>query len=143
MTEEQITIFLQRINKLTVDHKPTFGAMSVNQMVCHCTDQLRVAMGTKVLGDQGAVDPHEIIRLAKEGQPVPTPKGLGQLEGDGTIPTELANDKEVLKNHILDFVNLPNDFNFAPHPYFGKVDKKRWAQLVAYHLNHHLQQFKV
>ena len=63
MTEEQATIFLQRIDKLTIDHQGTFGVMNVNQMICHCTDQLRVALGTKTLGDQGEFDPNEIINL--------------------------------------------------------------------------------
>lgn len=122
MNEEQASIFLQRIDKLTIEHKGTFGIMTVNQMVCHCTDQLRVAMGTKALGEQGQFDPNEIINLAKTGQTVPTPKGLGQFEGDGTLPTNLQNDKEVLKQHILDFIGLPNDFNYSPHPYFGRID---------------------
>lgn len=34
MTEEQAALYLQRIDKLTVDHKGTFGVMTVNQMVC-------------------------------------------------------------------------------------------------------------
>jgi len=143
MTEEQIATFLQRIDKLTTDHKGTFGVMTVNQMVCHCTDQLRVALGTKTVGDQGTVDANEIIQLAKTGRPVPTPKGLGQMEGDGTTPTNLENDKDILKSHILDFSNLPDDFDYSPHPYFGKIDKIRWTNLVIYHLNHHLGQFNV
>jgi hypothetical protein len=143
MTGEQTANFLQRIDKLTIDHKGTFGVMTVNQMVCHCTDQLRVALGTKTLADQGEVDPNEIINLARTGQPVPTPKGLGQMEGDGTAPTTLENDKEILKRHILDFSRLPDGFNYPPHPYFGKIDKKRWTNLVIYHLNHHLGQFNV
>lgn len=143
MTREQIANFLQRIDKLTLDNKGTFGVMTVNQMVCHCTDQLRVALGTLTLGDQGEVDPNEIINLARTGRPVPTPRGMGQFEGDGTKPTNFDDDKEILKRYIEDFSMLPDDFDFAPHPYFGKIDKKRWVNLVIYHLNHHLCQFNV
>jgi len=141
MTEEQIAIFFQRIDKLTNEHKASFGVMTANQMICHCTDQLRIALGTKTLGDQGAVDPLEIINLAKTGRPVSTPKGLGQVEGDGTTPTDLENDKQILKKHITDFSKLPDDFDYPLHPYFGKIDKTRWTILVVYHLNHHLGQF--
>ena len=143
MTEEQAENILKRIDNLSIDHKGTFGVMTVNQMVCHCTDQIRVALGTKTLGEQGEFDPNEIINLAKTGRPVPTPKGLGQLEGDGTTPTNLENDKEILKSHILNFIKLPIDYDYSPHPYFGKIDKKRWTNLVIYHLNHHLGQFNV
>jgi len=143
MTEDQIDIFFQRIDKLTLEHKASFGLMTVNQMICHCTDQLRIVLGTMTLGDQGNVDPVEIINLAKSGRPVPTPKGIGQVEGDGTRPTNLENDKQILKKHITDFSKLPDDFDYPLHPYFGKIDKTRWTNLVVYHLNHHLGQFKV
>lgn len=143
MTEDQISKFFQRIDKLTLEHKASFGLMTFNQMICHCTDQLRIALGTMTLGDQGQVDPAEIIKLAKSGQLVPTPKGLGQVEGDGTKPTNLESDKQILKKHITDFSKLPADFDYPVHPYFGKIDKARWISLVVYHLNHHLEQFKV
>ena len=143
MTEEQIQQFYQRIDKLTFEQKALFGKMSVSQMVCHCTDQLRAAMGTKKLFEYGQVDPNEIIMLAKSGKPVPTPKGLGQVEGDGTKPTNLENDKKILKEHILDFSRLSDDLNYSSHPYFGQMNKKSWTRLVIYHLNHHLGQFNV
>jgi hypothetical protein len=143
MSEEQVMSFLHRIDKLTIEHQGKFGVMTANQMICHCTDQLRIALGTKKLGDQGEFDLNEIISLAKGGRPVPTPKGLGQLEGDGTTPTSLENDKEILKNYILDFVKLPDEYDYAAHPYFGKIDKKQWTNPVIYHLNHHLGQFNV
>jgi hypothetical protein len=143
MTEEQIIILFQSVDQLTNEHQASFGLMTANQMICHCTDQLRIALGTMTLEDQGTVDPIEIINLAKTGRTVPTPKGLGQLEGDGTRPTNLENDKQILKKHIEDFSKLPDDFDYPLHPYFGKIDKKRWTNLVFYHLNHHLGQFNV
>lgn len=48
MTEEQIHQFFIRIDKLTSYHKPSFGKMNVNQMICHCADFFRMAKGTKV-----------------------------------------------------------------------------------------------
>lgn len=143
MTNEQVASLLERIEKLTTQHKPLFGLMDVSQMVCHCTDQIRVALGTKILPEQAGVDPEKIIALAKAGKQVPTPKGLGQREGEGTYPTLLAADKETLKQHLIRFARLPTDFQLAAHPYFGSIDRARWNSLVVYHLNHHLTQFGV
>ncbi len=143
MTEEEVQQFFQRIDNLTPEHKALFGKMNVNQMICHCADQLRAAMGIKELFEFGQVDPNEIIMLAKTGKTVPAPKGLGQVEGDGTKPTNWENDIKILKEHILDFTRLHDDFNYAPHPYFGQMNKKSWTRLVLWHLNHHLGQFNV
>ncbi|HMB63798.1 MAG TPA: hypothetical protein VKN36_12040, partial [Eudoraea sp.] len=95
MTEEQITRFFKRIDQLTPEQQPLFGKMNVNQMVCHCTDQIRLALGTLLADEYGAVDPAEIISLARSNKTVPTAKGLGQVEGGGTPPTVLDNDIKI------------------------------------------------
>jgi hypothetical protein len=143
MTNDQAQEFFARIDKLTLEYKPRFGIMNVNQMVCHCTDQLRAIMGTKELLEFGKVSPEEIRALVKSGETVPAPKGLGQVEGDGTKPTNLEEDKMLLKKHILEFFELPEDFNCIPHPYFGQMNKKVWSRYVIHHLIHHLGQFGV
>lgn len=130
MSEGQVQLYFQRIDKLNAGQHPLFGKMNANQMICHCTDQIRLAMGTKKSTEYGQVDPNQIILLSKSGKVVPTPKGLGQVEGDGTQPTNLEDDKEILKQHILTFSKLDNNFNCAPHPYFGEIDKKRWKELI-------------
>ena len=142
MLEEQFQDFLGRIDSLTPEHRPVFGKMNVHQMICHCTDQLRLAFGTlKPDEDYIKIDPKKVKALALSKKTVPTPKGLGQAEGGGTRPTTFDNDKALLKSYLEEFVNLLEDFDFAPHPYFGAFDKRRWTNLTVYHLNHHLSQF--
>lgn len=143
MTNEQVQLLFRRIDKLTSEHKPLFGKMSVNQMVCHCTDQLRLAMGTMKLQEYKMIDPEEVIALSRAGKTVPTPKGFRQAEGEGTKPTHLENDKKILKEQILKFTALADDCSLAPHPYFGLIDKKRWTEITICHFNHHLKQFNV
>jgi len=120
VSEEQIVHFFKRIDILGSEHKPLFGEMNVNQMICHCTDFFRLANGSKKAFEYGVVDPKSINSLAKSNKPIPTPKGFGQVEGDGTLPTNLENDKKILKEHILEFSKLP-----------------------IFHLDHHLKQFNV
>lgn len=81
--------------------------------------------------------------LAKAGKPVPTPEGFGQVEGEGTKPTDFGSDVRLLKEHIRAFSELKDNFECAPHPYFGQLDKKKWTNMVAYHLNHQLKQLGV
>jgi len=144
VTQDQLQEFLKRIDYLAPQHRPVFGKMNVHQMVCHCTDQLRLALGTiKADVDFTPIDPSVVKSLALAKKPVPTPKGLGQVEGEGTAPTTFQNDKDLLKSHLLEFLNLPEDFDYATHPYFGKSDRKRWMSITIYHLDHHLSQFNV
>mgnify|MGYP001792707406 CR=1 FL=1 len=142
-TREQIQFYFSRIEKLNWESKPKFGKMNVNQMVCHCSDFFRMATGTKKAQEYGIVDPKKVVELSRSGKTAPTPKGFGQVEGDGTSPTELENDKGILKEYILQFSELDKDYEFAEHPYFGLISRERWVELANYHLNHHLNQFGV
>ena len=117
--------------------------MNAHQMVCHCTDQIRMALGTKKAEEDNTVNLREILLLARSGKMVPTPKGFGQVEGEGTIPSDFNNDKSVLKQHIIEFSEAKDSYDFALHPYFGKLDKEGWSEITNYHLNHHLKQFGV
>jgi hypothetical protein len=143
MTKDKIEIFFLRIDKLTLQHKALFGKMNVHQMICHCADQFRLAFGEKKAREYGRVDPNEIIALARSGKTAPTPKGFDQVEGEGTKPLDFNEDKETLKKYIIKFSELPADYKFSTHPYFGDVDRKWWESLVNYHLDHHLKQFGV
>lgn len=141
MTEIKAQQFIERIESLSPDSKPSFGKMNVNQMVCHCTDFFRMANGTKMANEYGKVNPKDIIKLANAGKSAPAPSGFGQTEGEGTKPTDLENDKRILKEHLLEFSAFNEDYKFGEHPYFGNIDHKRWVGLAIYHLNHHLSQF--
>ncbi|WP_190810931.1 DUF1569 domain-containing protein [Flagellimonas sp. S3867] len=142
-TEQAMHGFFSRIDGLTIDQKPSFGKMNAHQMICHCTDFFRMAIGQKKALEYGQVNPKEITARAKRGETVPTPKGFGQVEGNGTKPLDYEEDKETLKKFIIEFRQLSSDYAFFPHPYFGNLPKEKWERLAIYHLNHHLEQFNV
>jgi len=143
MTEVQIEDFLNRIDQVSDESKALFGKMNANQMICHCTDFFRLAKGDKKALEDSTLSSKEIINIAKSGKTAPTPKGFGQVEGNGTLPNNLESDKLILKKHLLEFSKFPEEFDFALHPYFGKMDRKHWIKLATYHLDHHLKQFGV
>ncbi len=102
-----------------------------------------MAKGIKKANEYGGIDENEIISLAKLGKTTPTPKGFDQVAGEGTVPTNLEIDKQILKDFIHDFATLNKDHQFAEHPFFGNMERNRWVVLASYHLNHHLKQFGV
>ena len=76
------------------------------------------------------LSPKEVIELSQAGKTAPTPKGFGQVEGDGTPPTNLENDIRILKELILQFSELDKNYEFAEHPYFGLISRERWVELA-------------
>lgn len=143
MKDNQIQQYFNRIDKLVFETEPLFGKMTVNQMICHCTDFYRMAKGSKKANIYGKISGEQIIRIAKSGKSAPAPDGFGQVEGDGTKPIDWERDISTLKEYILAFSKLPLNYEFAEHPYFGVIDHERWHTLSLYHLNHHLKQFGV
>jgi Protein of unknown function (DUF1569) len=143
MNEDQVRTFYQRINNLKIDQKAVWGKMNVSQMICHCADGIRMALGTKNPKVYGNISRDEIIELAKAGKTVPTPDGYGQVEGDGTPPIDFESDKQLLKDLIKEFSKPDEAFVFPPHAYFGSMTREQWVSLVIYHLDHHLKQFGV
>lgn len=141
MTEEQKKEFLERINSVTQNDKGLFGKMNVNQMIVHCTDQIRMALGEIEGLYRQNVDMKKIREMAARGESVSTVDGLDQTAGQGTKPTEFENDKKILVEYLERFVNTGSDFSFHFHPFLGEMNKESWNRLVIYHLNHHLKQF--
>lgn len=136
-------MFFERIDKINLRGKPSFGKMNAHQMVCHCTDQIRLAFGTLVAKEFGTLTPAEVFAFHNAGKTVPTAKGMDQAQGEGTKPTTFKKDIATLKQHIVEFSELDDNFEFGQHPYFGKLTKEKWTSLTIYHLDHHLKQFNV
>ncbi len=143
MNNKDLLSFLNRIDALSEKHKPLFGTLNVNQMICHCADFFRLAKGEKLAEEYGKLSAEEVTKMVEEGKTAPSPKGFNQVAGDGTKPTTIENDKKILKQYLLEFSNFPVNYLFAKHPYFGEMDSERWNGLAEYHLNHHLTQFGV
>ena len=141
MDAEQIKLILKRLDKLQENTTPIFGQMNANQMVCHCADQIRIALGTLEAEEYGKLTPDEVMALSKLGKTVPAAKGLGQVEGGGTQPTSFKDDVTILKEHIAAISKVDENFKFGLHPYFGAMSKRKWIRLTEYHLNHHFAQF--
>ena len=63
MTEDQINILYQRIDNLNINQKAIWGKMNVSQMICHCADGIRMALGTKNPKVYGNISREEVIEL--------------------------------------------------------------------------------
>lgn len=139
---------INRIANLSENSERLWGKMTCSEMVCHCTDQIKMALGQitckKIMP---AFIGKIMFFLIMFG--MPTPKGkvetapeLRQGEG-GTKPSSFIEDLNLLKNYVNDFDKLYLTGVKNPHPAFGKLSKSEWGKLIYSHLNHHLSQFGV
>ena len=123
-----------------------WGKMSAHQMVCHLTDGFRMYMGLKTACPVRVPYPRSLLKWMALWVPIPWSKGfktapeLDQQAG-GTPPVEFDNDVRELRNLVDRFTRQPRDFQWQPHPHFGRMSDREWMRLAYLHMDHHLRQF--
>lgn len=142
------TKILQRIEKLNPSASAKWGKMNINQMFCHCADQLRLANGTKsskFIGNFMLTTVFKWLILtfmkAPKGK-IETVKELKQGVG-GTKPTSFEDDRKALIDLIQNFDESFKTNKTVVHPAFGKMNHWQYGRLAYLHLDHHLKQFGV
>lgn len=141
LLKDNFDVFANRINSIDIEDSPKFGRLNVKQMICHCTDQFKMLFGEVEGLERQNVDLIKLREMTIKNETLPTVKGLDQLAGEGTKPTDFNNDKEELLKYLTKFHNCDYNSEFHFHPYFGEINADRWDKLVIHHLDHHLKQF--
>jgi len=136
----------RRITALNDKSIRLWGKMSVNEMICHCSDQMKMAVGeipTKYVGNFFLKS--FVKHLILLGMPAPKGKvkTVPELKQGvkGTIPTTIEQDKKTLLSFVQTFKNKIDKNSNVVHPAFGKLTTEQWARLCYLHLDHHLKQF--
>jgi hypothetical protein len=136
-----------RLRQLSPDAQARWGRMNVNQMLCHCADGLRGALGElEGKKDESSALSRSLLKwlvlyvipIPKE---VPTSKRVDQVDGDGTRPTDFESDRATLIDLIGRVAGAPEGFGWSWHFKFGPLDRKEWSLLSGKHIDHHLKQF--
>ncbi len=146
LKKEEMQSIIKRIEGLEEGSKRLWGKMNVNEMICHCSDQIKMAAGiipTRFIGN--FISKTLLKWLIMGGMPAPkgkveTVRELKQGKG-GTKPVDFEKDRAGLINLVADFDKLYIDGLFVVHPAFGKMNKRQWGKLCYAHLDHHLKQF--
>ncbi|OIQ28193.1 MAG: hypothetical protein BM564_10235 [Bacteroidetes bacterium MedPE-SWsnd-G2] len=135
-----------RINQLTPGIKPEWGSMRADQMLTHCQLPLEVSLGYLKLDPNIGFLKKLVFKLFKPAlyndkpfRPnIPTPKEFEIMSSH-----DFAEERDKLIAVIDQFHNLPEDYQFPDHPYFGKFNNEQWGKMQYKHLDHHLRQFGV
>jgi len=129
-TPADLAAIRSRIAALTPNDAAQWGAMTVNQMLCHLRDSFEVPLGVlKWLA----------LRSPKEwAKGFPTAPEVDQRIA-GTRPVEFAADRAALLSKVGVFAASMGPW--ASHPSFGQLTTEEWLRWGYLHADHHLRQF--
>ena len=132
--EPRVIEIKDRIKKLGPDSQRQWGKMDQAQMLAHCSEAIKMALGE--------IKPPRML--------------LGRIVGFIVKPLLFRNDEPMRKdsptvkglemqrdklNKLIDrFFTLKQTTNF-PHSFFGRLTSEEWSVLMYKHLDHHLRQF--
>ncbi len=132
-----------RIKNLSAASTRLWGKMDLQQMLFHCTTQLKLAVGEISSHTQGPSFMRSSLGKWILFSAVPWPKGVAtpaemNAERVQFSLTGIENEKQHLLNYLE---NAKGKAQLMPHPFFGKLNRQEWARLIYKHLDHHLKQF--
>jgi hypothetical protein len=133
---------VRRLRTLTPQQQRRWGKMTVHQMLCHVSDQMRVALGDLPTRRFGAAWSGQIVRFIGIHTPLPWPKGKIQTAREMLTAQPAVWDADVRACEEL-IARFGRERPAAVHPRFGPLTPREWGILAAKHLNHHFTQFGV
>ena len=138
-----LAAMLARIESLRPDSARHWGKMSVAQMLAHCQQPLRVALGELPLRRSligflfGRMAKKQLLAAKPWKQGMPTAP-----EFRITDAREFAAEQRSLLALVQRFGEAgPAALTKLPHPFFGPLSTDEWQALQWRHLDHHLRQF--
>lgn len=134
----------ERLRSVRPDSVRRWGTMTAHQMVCHCADACRMALGEATPREVSTAATRHVIKWIALYAPIRWPAGVPTVaEADqhkgGTCPTDFTADVAVLRR-LLDRIGRGADA-WPRHPIFGPLSEAAWLRWAYLHMDHHLRQF--
>lgn len=135
---------VDRIGRLKPDSPRKFGTLTVELMLCHLGDHLRLALGDMEPSKIGGLMALPGVRWLIICH-LPWPKGrtASPPEQLVTKSENMDTDREALLNLVARFAERGESGSFGAHPLFGRLPAGLWGRLAARHIEYHLDQFSV
>ena len=141
------TEVLRRLKDVSPESARRWGRMSAPQMVCHLADAFRMALGEKAVGHVPGLLNRTIVKWVALYAPVRWPPGIltrpeiDQELAGCTKPGDFATDVAQVEACVALMTAPRADFNWPPHPIFGRMSEGDWLRWGYLHMDHHLRQF--
>ena len=134
---------IARINLLTPESKAIWGKMTVDQMLMHTNDAIKVAFGEKELKINflmrflGKMMKNKVFNSEfKKNSPTAPEFMYKENFNFETVQKELSTNfsRFAIGHEAIKIMN---------HPFWGKMTYEDWNKLMWKHADHHLRQFGV
>jgi len=143
LNEADYSEITNRVQGLSETNVRLWGDMDVQQMLFHCTTQLKISLGEILHRQEGASFLRSKLGKWLLFSNIPWPKGAEtpsemNIKTGSYSLTDIETGKRELMNY-LEKVRQQKDLK--AHPFFGELSRKEWGRLIYKHLDHHLKQF--
>lgn len=134
---------ITRIEKLTPESQALWGKMTVDQMLKHCNEAIKVAFNEKDLNIPfimrlfGSMLRKKVLN-SEFGKNSPTAKEFKFTEN-----FDLTAVKQDIITNFSRFQAGEKSITCEKHPFWGKMTSEDWNKLMWKHMDHHLRQFGV
>ncbi len=133
-----------RIDALSSSNQRKWGKMSMEEMLEHCSLQLKLGLGHVPLsGYEGPsiqrtwFGRKSFLFVMPWPRGLPTPSQMNVVKNH--LPSkEFSAEKDQLIKLLKEVQQTPN---LKPHAFFGAMNQTDWGRLIWKHLDHHLKQF--
>jgi Protein of unknown function (DUF1569) len=133
-----------RVARLSPDCTARWGRMSTQQMVCHLTESLKMALGElRVEPKRLPIRYPPLKQLVVYAAPFPKNAPTAPELVITATPLPWSDDVARLETLIDRFTSCAADSEWPEHPAFGRLSRRAWGVLAYRHLDHHLRQFGV
>lgn len=135
---------ISRVKNLSPAATPLWGAMTVNEMMFHCSKVTGMILSAKPSGAKPKLK-ERFIKVIGLHVLKHFPKGV--KTGSKYLKTKDDNlDFEAERKNLIAILQGAADYKeniFGNHPFFGPLNTKEWRRFLWMHTDHHLRQFNV
>jgi hypothetical protein len=144
--QDDVAEFISRINRLTVETKPKWGKMNVEQMLAHCNVTYEMVYDN--IHPKPNAFKRFMLKLIVKNIVV---NDKPYKSNSQTAPEFIIKDSrkfEFEKQRLIDYLNKTQQlgakhFEGKESLSFGVLNQQEWNNMFVKHLEHHLAQFGV
>jgi hypothetical protein len=142
---DDVAAIVRRVRSVRPESEAKWGRMSAHQMICHCGDAFRMAIGERLVTPVSGPLQRTVMKWIALYTPLHWPPGIRTVpeidqQAGGTPPMNFADDVAQLESLLQLFIASEMS-DRPPHPIFGRLSHKAWLRWGYLHTDHHLRQF--